>query len=108
MLLPGAEAVQEPERQQAPLLGATAGRRARAGRRGGRHAGLSLPAADVPLTDQTSPGEAACESPASWAQKEEQNTVMENRVWTVMGGGDHSGQDTLRTGDARLCCKLSG
>lgn len=80
MLLPGAEAVQEPERQQAPLLGATAGRRARAGRRGGRHAGLSLPAADVPLTDQTSPGEAACESPASWAQKEEQRGDLEGRT----------------------------
>ena len=77
---PGAEAVQEPETQKGPLLGATAGHRARAGRRGERHADLSLQASDVPLTYQTSPGKVACKSPASRAQKEEQRGDLEGKT----------------------------
>lgn len=45
---PGAEAVQEPETQKGPLLGAPAGHRARAGRRGEGHADLCLPGLPCP------------------------------------------------------------
>lgn len=45
-----------------------------------RHADLSLQASDVPLTYQTSPGKAACKSPASWAQKEEQRGDLEGKT----------------------------
>lgn len=74
------QCMQERETQKGPLLGATAGHRVRAGRRGERHADLSLQASDVPLTYQTSPGKAACKSPASWAQKEEQRGDLEGKT----------------------------
>ena len=52
---PGAEAVQDPETQKGPLLGAPAGHRVRAGRKGERHADLCLPGLPCPAHTSDKP-----------------------------------------------------